>query len=81
MQFPKVFLYLFYSYMRLTNNGERWKPYFMRISEIGKWDETVISSEIKNQKRSRKICVEWSYQHKIWKCQGMISDVFGICRG
>ena len=26
----------------------------MRVSEIGKWDETTISSEIKNQKRSRK---------------------------
>jgi hypothetical protein len=30
----------------------------MRVSEIGKWDETTISSEIKNQKRSRKIGVE-----------------------
>ena len=81
MQFPKVFLYQFCSYMRLTNNGERWKPYFMRVSEIGKWDETVISSEIKNQKRSRKIGVEWLNQQKMWKCHGMISDVFGVCRG
>ena len=50
MQFPKVFLYRFYSYMGLTDNGERGKPCFMRVSEIGKWDETVISSVIKNQK-------------------------------
>ena len=55
MQFPKVFLYQFCGYMRLTDEGERWKPCFMRVSEIGKWDETAISSEIKNQKRSRKI--------------------------
>ena len=58
MQFPKVFLYLFGSFMRLTDNGERGKPYFMRVSEIEKWDETVISSGIKTQKRSKKICVE-----------------------
>ena len=45
MQFPKVFLYRFCSYMRLTDNGERGKPYFMRVSEIGKTDETAISSE------------------------------------
>ena len=45
MQFPKVFLYLFGSFMRLTDNGERGKPYFMRVSEIVKWNETVISSE------------------------------------
>lgn len=81
MQFPKVFLYLFGSFMWLTDNGERGNPYFMRVSEIGKWDETVISSEIINQKRSRKIGVEWLNQQKIWKRHGMISDMFGICRG
>lgn len=54
MQFPKVFLYQFCSYMRLADIGERGKPYFMRVSEIEKTDETVISSGIKNQKRSRK---------------------------
>lgn len=58
MQFPKVFLYRFRSYMRLADIGERGKPYFMRVSEIEKTDETTISSGIKNQKRSRKICVE-----------------------
>ena len=58
MQFPKVFLYQFCSYIRLSDIGERGKPYFMRVSEIEKTDETVISSGIKNQKRSRKICVE-----------------------
>jgi len=55
MQFPKVFLYQFCSYIRLADIGERGKPYFMRVSEIEKTDETVISSGIKNQKRSRKI--------------------------
>ena len=58
MQFPKVFLYQFCSYMILADIGERGKTYFMRVSEIGKWDETAISSEIKSQKRNRKICVE-----------------------
>ena len=58
MQFPKVFLSQFCSYIRLADIGERGKPYFMRVSEIEKTDETVISSGIKNQKRSRKICVE-----------------------
>lgn len=53
-QFPKVFLYLFGGFMRLTDNGERGKPYFMRVSKIGKWNETVISSEIKNPKEAEK---------------------------
>ena len=53
-QFPKVFLYLFGSFMRLTDNGERGKPYFMRVSEIEKWNETVISSGMKTQKEAEK---------------------------
>ena len=31
MQFPKVFLYQFCSYIRLADIGERGKPYFMHI--------------------------------------------------
>ena len=53
-QFPKVFLYLFGSFMWLTDNGERGKPYFMRVSEIVKWNETAISSEIKTPKEAEK---------------------------
>ena len=40
--------------MRLTDNGERGKPYFMRVSEIEKWNETVISSGMKTQKEAEK---------------------------
>ena len=44
----------------------------MRVSEIGKWDETVISSGIKTQKRSRKICVEYYINTKYENVMGQI---------
>ena len=54
MQFPKVFLYQFCSYIRLADIGERGKPYFMRVSEIEKTDETVISSGIKHASKKKQ---------------------------
>ncbi len=47
-------MYLIGSFILLTDFGERGKPYFMWVSEIGKWNETVISSGIKTQKEAEK---------------------------
>ena len=52
MQFPKVFLYQFCSYIRLADIGERGKPYFMRVS--GQKNYVKYASGWKNHKKMIK---------------------------